>query len=234
MRFYIIEFWYSFKKMDNNNYDKQNTIEEIKKILPKNMKKEKIKRVEYLIDKMHKNINENVPSKKKIFEIKIKNTIIKKGIKFMNSEIVAKEGILKESIKIFKEKDVIHKVCHFNEYDQKNKNNKSYPFPSKFFMGIAENIINNLKTRAEDIYKIKFIEKKDIFQETTSSFSFVCIYIDNHEIEINNIKIIVHVIQCCDKFCFIRIMPNANITNRSIYFEIEHSIEKKMELLKIA
>lgn len=80
---------------------------------------------------------------------------------------------------------------------------------------------------------IDILEKNNIYEETTSSFSFNCIYLNDVQEDIEIIKIIVHIIQYNSKNCFFKIMPISNITNKSIHLEVENSIEQKMSNLKI-
>lgn len=218
--------------MDNKDEDLYKYINEIKTILPKNMKKDKINRIEYLISKIHS--IKSYEKKNKILKkwSDKQNSICKSNINYIYINLVI-ERCLKETIDILEKNKITFEIYTFYEYLEKTQDKCHSLYPDSYFMDIGKNIIDNIQKRAEEIYNVKFIEKKNIYEETTSSFSFNCIYLNDVQEDIEIIKIIVHIIQYNSKNCFFKIMPISNITNKSIHLEVENSIEQKMSNLKI-
>lgn len=218
--------------MDNKDEDLYKYINEIKTILPKNMKKDKINRIEYLISKIHS--IKSYEKKNKILKkwSDKQNSICKSNINYIYIDLVI-ERCLKETIDILEKNKITFEIYTFYGYLEKTQDKCHSLYPDSYFMDIGKNIIDNIQKRAEEIYNVKFIEKKDIYEETTSSFSFNCIYLNDVQEDIEIIKIIVHIIQYNSKNCFFKIMPISNITNKSIHLEVENSIEQKMSNLKI-
>lgn len=217
--------------MNNKDEDIEKYIDEIKSILPKNMKKDKIKRIENIIGKIY-----SIRSYKKNNFLKLKfdksNNIYKNNINYAYFDIILEKS-LRETIYILEKYNIIFKKCSFSDYIEKTQNKKQILYPYLYFMEIGKKIINSIHKNADYIYNVKFIDKKDIYEETTSSFSFKCIYIDEIQKSVNIIKNIVHIIQYNNKSCFFKIMPNSNATNKSIHLEIEIDIEQQMLNLKI-
>lgn len=227
--------------MNNKDDDINVYINEIKKLLPKNMKKEKKNHIEYLIDKIH-SINPN--KKNKIFKLKFdkSNIIYSRNVNNKHFDLVLKK-CLRETTNILEKNNISFKLIKFSDYIEKKENKYKLLYSSEYFMDIGKKIINNIHEKIEYIYEnllkiqedhnIKIIEKENIYEETISSFSFKFIYVDKLQENIKIIKNIVHIIQYNSKSCFLNIIPIANITNKSIYLEIENNIEQQMSNLKI-
>lgn len=224
----------NYRNIDINDY-----VDEIKKLLPKNMKKEKVESIEYLIDKIYSVNNK----KNKILKLKFdkQNIIYNKDISYKKKDLIVKK-CLKETINILEKNNAVFKLVNFSYYIEKKENKLQLIYPTKYFMDIGKTIINSIYEKVDDIYKkllkiqekdIKIIEKGYIFEETTSSFSFKIVYVDNIQENIKMVKNIVHIIQYNNKSCFLNIIPIANITNKSIYLEIENNIEQQFSNLEI-
>ena len=218
--------------MNNKDEDLYKYINEIKTILPKNMKKDKVNRIEYLISKIHS--IKSYEKKNKILKIRFdkQNSNYRSNINYIYIKSVL-ERCLKETINILEKNKITFEIYSFYRYLEKSQGKCHSLYPDSYFMDIGKKIINNIQKSAEDIYNVKFIEKKDIYEETTSSFSFNCIYLNDVQENIEIIKIIVHIIQYNSKNCIFKIMPISNITNKSIHLDVENSIEQKMSNLKI-
>lgn len=207
-------------------------IEEIKKKLPKNMKKEKIDFIENMINNICQqqlsNIktNNDINNRKNNNKVNIDNTFIEKNINYIL--------LLKEINKILINYDIKYNFLTYSEYiKMRNKDIFEFQikYPDLYFINIGRSICISIKNNVENIYNMEFIKKENILEETISAWSLKVKYID--EFVIQEIKIIVHIIQYTLNKCFLKIMPFSNTTNKSIYINIENNIEHKMSNLKI-
>lgn len=214
--------------MENKDDELKKYINEIKTVLPKNMKKDKIKHIEYLISKIH-SINSDV-KKNRVLKIRFSKS---KNIVDYNGFNLILEKFLKVTVEMLEEDKITFKISNFSNYIEKTHDKYHLTYPDVYFMNIGKKIINNIQSKSDYVYDTKFIEKGYIHEETTSSYSFNCIYIDNMQENIRKCKIILHIIQYNDNYCFLKIMPNAYTTNKSIYLKIENNIEHKLANLKI-
>lgn len=205
-------------------------IKEIKKTLPKNMKKEKIDYIENIFNEIIKNNTEKHEKKHKKRESLKTNKII-----FINNNKLNYTLFLEKVNKILDIYDIKYDFFNFSDFvkEKNNKNTfKSQPkHPDLYFFNIGKDICTCIRDNAEDIYFKDFIKKEKIDERTTSTWVFECIYIDN--IHIKKIEVIIHIIQYTVNKCFLKIIPFSNITNKSFYINIENKIEKQMSNLKI-
>lgn len=131
----------------------------------------------------------------------------------------------------FKNVNIEYKIINFNDYLEKinivdKKNNYYFIGPDRFFENIAKDFIYQIKTYADNIYNIRFIQKNNIVEETNISLSLECIFI-NYRGKIQIIKIIIHIFQYDDENCVLKLIPLCNITSKSIYIDIHKNTKTK-------
>lgn len=104
--------------MDNKDEDLYKYINEIKTILPKNMKKDKINRIEYLISKIHS--IKSYEKKNKILKkwSDKQNSICKSNINYIYIDLVI-ERCLKETIDILEKNKITFEIYTFYGYWKK-------------------------------------------------------------------------------------------------------------------
>lgn len=158
----------------------------------------------------------------------------------INTENVIKN--LNENINMyFKNVNIEYKIINFNDYLEKTsivdkKNNYYFIGPDVFFKNVAKNFIYQIKTYADNIYNIRFIQKNNIIEETNISLSLECIFIDFRG-KIQIIKIIIHIFQYDDENCILKLIPLCNVTSKSIYIDINkntmNELTNKIENLEL-
>src|ERR1700730_1813799 len=128
-----------------NNKNVNNYIEEVKTFLPKNMKKEKIEQIEFLINQIYQQQNDKNLENRKI-SFNTKNKLDTFGAYELNTVIIYQ--IIN---KVLKKYNVKYNFLMFSEYQKQRCENRGKIFefqpkyPSAYFMDIGKDICTYMR-----------------------------------------------------------------------------------------